>query len=187
MPDASRPIFSIGAVARMLELPPATIRTWESRYGLVVPQRSAGGQRLYSRRQLDQLRFVRDEVARGNRPGQAHRLLAEQLGDGSGPERRGDPALKIALAEPGEVAGDLLRQLLELDGFAVTTGAGAHLAVVGVHDADGAALCRRLKERGDRVLALVAPGAEEPAADTVLRLPVEVGELLAAARALADR
>ena len=79
MAERSVPLFSIGAVARMLDLSAATIRTWETRYGDVVPQRSDGGQRLYSRDQVDQLRFVRNEVAGGRRPGEAHRLLAERV------------------------------------------------------------------------------------------------------------
>ena len=41
-----RGVYTIGAVARMLELPVATIRNWEERYAAVVPERSAGGQRL---------------------------------------------------------------------------------------------------------------------------------------------
>ena len=56
MAERTVPLFSIGAVARMLDLSAATIRTWETRYGYVVPQRSKGGQRLYSRDQVDQLR-----------------------------------------------------------------------------------------------------------------------------------
>ena len=48
-----RGVYSIGAVARMLDLPVATIRNWEERYGAVVPERSAGGQRLYSHAQVD--------------------------------------------------------------------------------------------------------------------------------------
>jgi DNA-binding transcriptional MerR regulator len=170
----------------MLDLPPATIRTWESRYGLVVPERSPGGQRLYSRAQVEQLRFVTDAVRGGSRPAEAHRLLEERLGEHADvPPAGGKPRLSIALADSGDVQGDLLRQLLELDGFVVTSRGEARLAVVGVHDAVDAALCRELKERGDRVLALVAPGTAEPAADAVLRLPVEVGELLEAARTLA--
>ena len=39
--DRSLPLFSIGAVARRLVLSAATIRTWESRYHLVIPARSA--------------------------------------------------------------------------------------------------------------------------------------------------
>ena len=43
MSETGRPIFSISAAARMLGLPMATIRTWEDRYGLVVPHRNASG------------------------------------------------------------------------------------------------------------------------------------------------
>ena len=52
----SRPVYSIGAVGQMLGIPPATLRTWEERYGLPVPERSPGGQRVYSRDQVEQLR-----------------------------------------------------------------------------------------------------------------------------------
>jgi DNA-binding transcriptional MerR regulator len=45
----SRPTYSIGAVARMVVVPVATLRSWEERYGVVVPARSDAGQRLYSR------------------------------------------------------------------------------------------------------------------------------------------
>ena len=37
----SRPIYSISAVARMVGVPVATLRTWEDRYTLVVPERNA--------------------------------------------------------------------------------------------------------------------------------------------------
>ena len=71
-----RGIYSIGAVARMLDLTVATIRNWEERYAAVVPERSPGGQRLYSREQVEQLRYVADQVARGLSAADAHRLLA---------------------------------------------------------------------------------------------------------------
>lgn len=70
-------VFSIGSAARLLRVPPATIRTWEKRYGIVVPQRTSGGQRLYSQDQLEQLRFVVEQIGGGMRPGDAHRLLGE--------------------------------------------------------------------------------------------------------------
>jgi MerR HTH family regulatory protein len=65
--EEARPpgIYSIGAVASMLGLPPATLRTWEERYGVVSPARTPAGQRLYSRSELDKLRFVSDAVERG--------------------------------------------------------------------------------------------------------------------------
>jgi DNA-binding transcriptional MerR regulator len=70
-------VFTIGSAARLLRVPVATIRTWEKRYGLVVPARSNGGQRLYTREQLDQLRFVVDRISEGMRPAEAYRLLQE--------------------------------------------------------------------------------------------------------------
>ncbi len=66
----------------MLGVETATLRAWEERYGVVVPTRSEGGQRIYSRDELERLRFVVDEVEGGTTPADAHRLLAERLGDG---------------------------------------------------------------------------------------------------------
>ena len=63
MPKAG--LYSIGAIARMTDVPVATLRTWEDRYGLVIASRSAGGQRRYSRGQLEQLMFVAEQVRDG--------------------------------------------------------------------------------------------------------------------------
>ena len=60
--SADRGVYSIGAVARMLEIPAATIRNWEERYVTIVPERSPGGHRLYSREQVEQLRFIAAQV-----------------------------------------------------------------------------------------------------------------------------
>ena len=72
-----RAIYSIGAVARMLDLPTATIRNWEERYGAIVPERSAGGQRLYSRDQVERLRYVASQVASGLSAAQRSNGLAK--------------------------------------------------------------------------------------------------------------
>jgi DNA-binding transcriptional MerR regulator len=70
-------VFGIGSAARLLRVPAATIRTWERRYGVVVPARTSGGHRVYSREQMEQLRFVAERLAEGMRPSEAHRLLLE--------------------------------------------------------------------------------------------------------------
>ena len=80
--DGRRAVYSIGAVARMLELPVATIRNWEERYSTVVPERSAGGQRLYSREHVERLRYVASQVASGLSAADAHRLLSEREAGG---------------------------------------------------------------------------------------------------------
>jgi DNA-binding transcriptional MerR regulator len=70
-------VFGIGSAARLLHVPAATIRTWERRYGVVVPTRTRGGHRVYSSEQMEQLRFVAERLAEGMRPSEAHRLLRE--------------------------------------------------------------------------------------------------------------
>jgi DNA-binding transcriptional MerR regulator len=70
-------VFTIGSAARLLRVPVATIRTWEKRYGMIVPVRSSGGQRLYTREQIEQLRFVVARISEGMRPGEAYRLLQQ--------------------------------------------------------------------------------------------------------------
>src|SRR6185295_9754001 len=101
----------------MIGVPVATIRTWEDRYRLVIPDRSASGHRLYRRDQVGQLRFVRTCMAEGASAADAHRLLAEQADGGprplrgrvSGvfPEDRGIRGRSSA--EPGGSAGVLQR------------------------------------------------------------------------------
>ncbi len=163
MAERGRPLFSIGAVARMLDLSPATIRTWETRYGLVVPQRSPGGQRLYSRDQVDQLRFVQEQLGDGRRPAEAHRLLSERL------QRRvpvGRTRLRVLLAEDRLGAPELLRRLLGSDSLEVLLASSteearaafdelsAAIVVVDTWDADFDELADRLRADGVKVVPL---------------------------------
>lgn len=62
----------IGTVARELGVAPSTLRTWERRYRLIVPQRGPGGQRLYDQEQILALRSILAQVRRGARAGAAH-------------------------------------------------------------------------------------------------------------------
>ena len=93
------PLYSIGAVARMVDVPAATLRTWEERYGLPLPERSPGGHRLYSRDQVEQLRFVKAKLGEGMAPADAHRLL------GHLPEQELGPKAAEAVALLALVAG----------------------------------------------------------------------------------
>jgi DNA-binding transcriptional MerR regulator len=163
MAERTVPLFSIGAVARMLELSAATIRTWETRYGFVVPQRSGGGQRLYSRDQVDQLRFVKNEVDTGRRPGEAHRLLAERVNRG---DSFGGTRLRVLVAESRIGASTMLKELLGTDAFEVLLASDAASAerafeelapavvVVDVEDRDFEELAERIRAAGVKVLPI---------------------------------
>lgn len=163
MAERGRPLFSIGAVARMLELSAATIRTWETRYGLVTPQRSEGGQRLYSRDHVEQLRFVKTEVDRGRRPGEAHRLLSERIARG---DAFGGTRMRVLLAESRLGAARVLKELLGSEGFEVLLASDPEIAaraidelspalvVIDTGDMDFDELSERLRASGTKILPI---------------------------------
>jgi len=119
--SGQRPVYSIGAVVKMLGVDAATLRAWEERYGLVVPWRSKGGQRVYSRDELDHLRFILRALEDGVGAGDAHRLLGEELvvtGFVSRPEPEGSTVI-ILLAERDRFAAELSEYLLRTEGYDV--------------------------------------------------------------------
>ena len=106
----------------MLGVTPATLRSWEDRYGVVVPERSAGAQRLYSRDHLDQLRFVCQQMQRGLSAADAHRALAERLSDRprSTVANRDEPGERaILLAERDPYAAEIAEYFLRTEGYDV--------------------------------------------------------------------
>ena len=126
--DRTDGIYSIGAVARMLGVPAQTLRAWEDRYQQIVPARSSGGQRLYSRDQVDQLSFIRNQIEQGLQPADAHRLLAQQLTVRLLPSRSSqrrsarasvDAATTVLLAERDPYAAEFAEYFLRTEGYVV--------------------------------------------------------------------
>jgi DNA-binding transcriptional MerR regulator len=62
--DEHAPRFAVGQVAEMLEVQPAFVRRLDSER-VVQPARSSGGQRRYSRADIDQVRRVADMADAG--------------------------------------------------------------------------------------------------------------------------
>jgi len=54
VPDDAAPLYSVGQAADMLDMQPAFIRRLDSE-GVVIPARSSGGQRRYSRTEIDHI------------------------------------------------------------------------------------------------------------------------------------
>ena len=201
MPHGDLPIYTIGAVERMLGIPAATIRNWEERYGLVKPERSGGGHRLYTRAQVEQLRFVNERLRRGIQPAEAHRLLEERLRNGgdlrAGDEMQPAPSLLILLAERDPFAAEFAEFFLQTEGYAVVLALDAddallkfeellpHLAVIEllISGGTGAELCRRLKQAGVvACLAISTLDARDQAlaagADAFLQKPLDPLQLV---------
>lgn len=59
------PLYNLKAVCQQTGLSPATLRAWERRYGLIIPKRSEGGHRLYSRHDVELLKWLVDRQKEG--------------------------------------------------------------------------------------------------------------------------
>ena len=201
----SRPIYSISAVARMVGVPVATLRTWEERYALVVPDRNASGHRLFSRTQVEQLRLVKMRMAEGLSAADAHRLLAERIGTGlpvAAPAGH-RPRLLILLAEHDPYAAELQEYFLKTEGFEVDVALGDEaarrsfldnspsLVVVEllISGGSGFSLCRFFKQDHDVPVVAVSvlecqDQAFEAGADAFLRKPLEPLQFVSTVRDL---
>ena len=109
--------FRIGEVAGLVGVEPHVLRYWETEFKSVRPQKSAKGQRVYSRRDVETLLKVKELLysQRFTIAG-AKRKLRE---GGIEPPGRGDPTaeqarrMKDALLE---IRGELVAFLDDMDG-----------------------------------------------------------------------
>lgn len=102
--------LTIQQASLLLDVPSPTIRSWERRYDVPLAGRSSGGHRRYTRAQLDQLRVMRDLIARGRRPAEAASLL--KASHGTSPE----PLIEAYLEAARELAPSSIAQTLDAAG-----------------------------------------------------------------------
>ena len=203
MSGPHRPVYSIGAAAKVLGVPTATLRTWQGRYGVVLPERSSGGHRLYSHDQLEQLRFVAQQVAAGLSPADAHRLLGDRLSQAAGRGPGSDRPL-IMLAERDRYAADFAVHFLRAEGYEVAFELDAEGALAAsaelspdlatvdllISGGRGLELCRRLRAYVPVLAAStldLRDAALEAGASAFLPKPIEPAKLVSAVRDLLGR
>lgn len=78
-PSELGPTFRSGAVARLANMPVATLRIWEQRYGAVRPATAASGHRLYSPADVQRVLLLRQLTEQGHAIGSIAALDATQL------------------------------------------------------------------------------------------------------------
>jgi DNA-binding transcriptional MerR regulator/methylmalonyl-CoA mutase cobalamin-binding subunit len=128
--------LNIAALAQRTGIPPDTLRKWEQRYRILQPDRTAGGQRRYSERDVARVEWLRERLDEGYRISEAARLLGT-IG-----------------VEPGRKASDHLDGILD----AVESGEAAEIgirldqafALLGVDATLSAVLQPLLRTVGDR-------------------------------------
>ena len=113
-------LLNIAAIARRTGVAPDTLRKWESRYGVLRPTRTAGGQRRYDEADVQRVEWLRDRIADGWRIGEAARML-----DAEG----------SALDDPGELRDALIAAIRDVELTAITATLDQAFAVLPLEQA----------------------------------------------------
>ncbi len=113
MPTTDKtPTFNLKVVLKETGLKPDTLRAWERRHGLPQPQRSAGGHRLYSQRDIEIVKWLVARQQEGLSISRAVNLWRNLVAGGQDPLRMPEfarppaPTVAITLAE-GQEIGEL--------------------------------------------------------------------------------
>ncbi|HYL07851.1 MAG TPA: response regulator, partial [Candidatus Udaeobacter sp.] len=88
----------------------------------LTPSRSEGAQRLYSREQVEQLRYIKSQIEAGASAADAHRLLAQELASGGVPAARAadrDSTPLVLIVERDGYAAELAEYFLRTEGYEV--------------------------------------------------------------------
>lgn len=85
MPISKAPAFNLKVVLRETGLAADTLRAWERRYGLPVPQRSPGGHRLYSQYDIETVKWLMARQNEGLSISRAVELWKDELAQGRDP------------------------------------------------------------------------------------------------------
>lgn len=102
------PLFNIGAVSRMTEIPEATLRVWERRYSFPNATRTGGGHRLYSQHEVRRIQWVKRQIDAGMQASLAIQALHRTEQESSQPFSAQDTAPNL---------DKLLSTEITLDGY----------------------------------------------------------------------
>lgn len=85
MSISTTPTFNLKAVLKETGIAADTLRAWERRYGLPMPDRSPGGHRLYSKRDIEIIKWLMAKQSEGLSISRAVDLWNEQTATGQDP------------------------------------------------------------------------------------------------------
>jgi MerR family transcriptional regulator, light-induced transcriptional regulator len=103
VPEGSEPHLSVAAVARMLGIAPATLRTWDRRYGIGPSAHAPGHHRRYSPQDVARLELMQHALVRGAGPADAARYAM------AGPLRREPATPRLVDTGRARAGGQTLR------------------------------------------------------------------------------
>lgn len=71
-------LYTIGEVALLCDINPVTLRAWQRRYGLLKPQRTDGGHRLFNDADIDRIREIKRWIDNGVQVSKVKMLLSNE-------------------------------------------------------------------------------------------------------------
>ncbi|WP_312926373.1 MerR family transcriptional regulator, partial [Pseudescherichia sp.] len=95
-------LYTIGEVALLCDINPVTLRAWQRRYGLLKPQRTDGGHRLFNDADIDLIREIKRWIDTGVPVSKVQALLLNESLDGSNGWRDQQEAL-LQLLQNGNI------------------------------------------------------------------------------------
>jgi DNA-binding transcriptional MerR regulator len=99
MPLSRMPNYNLKAVIQETQVSADTLRAWERRYGLPMPQRTRGGHRLYSERDIHTIHWLRKQLDEGLSISRAVGRWNELVVAGEDPLGEAEPPLE-AVSHP---------------------------------------------------------------------------------------
>ncbi|MGD8243609.1 MAG: cobalamin-dependent protein [Anaerolineae bacterium] len=105
------PIYNLKAVVERTGVSPDALRAWERRYGLPEPGRTEAGHRVYSRRDIDIIKWLVARQDEGLRIGRAVKLWRSLQAEGQDPLQ--SMPLPSDTRRESSVAGDAIAELQE--------------------------------------------------------------------------
>lgn len=100
----AQPTYTVAAVARRIGVAPATLRTWDRRYGMGPSEHAAGAHRRYSDSDVARLERMRHLVITGVPPAEAARLASD--GSSGGELATVTPIRGAQKADPAAIGPD---------------------------------------------------------------------------------
>ncbi|HEY4456843.1 MAG TPA: MerR family transcriptional regulator [Pseudonocardiaceae bacterium] len=173
VPD--EPALSVAALARRLGVAPATLRTWDRRYGVGPSGHTTGRHRRYGAEDIARLELMQRALLRGASPAEAARYALQANPQATlqpDPSRR-EP-VRLHLAAPADDADVLVAE----GDFRPATGRRAASGGRGLKLPGASRTARGL---GRAVLAMDSPGAQRLLADAFdsLGVPAAWAEVIA--------
>ncbi len=118
MPSAADKLYKIGEVCKLADVQPYVLRYWETEFPQLAPNKSGGGQRLYTRREIDTILRIKELLYRDGFTiaGAKKKLEEEPASEAAAPEDTPAPAnsdLTRALVAVRKELTAILRMLEE--------------------------------------------------------------------------